>query len=110
MKPELIEFITNRTHLKADQIKPETRLAEDVGFYGLDAISFFEEFFEKFEIENLDKFDVDLHIDGSVDFAPRPFNWLKNMLIKERRKYLRPDVTVGHLNKVIRYRKWFNEK
>ena len=110
MNSELIEFITRTTHLKASQIKPETRLAEDIGFYGLDAISFFEEFFKEFEIQNLDEFDVDLHIDGSVDFAPRPLNWIKNILVKERRKYLRPDVTMGHLEIVIETRKWINEK
>ncbi len=110
MNQELIEFIVTRTQLKSDEIKPETKLAEDIGFYGLDAISFFEEFFEKFEIQNLDEFDVDLHIDGSVDFTPRPLNWIKNVLIKERRKYLRPDVTIGHLEKVIETGKWIDEK
>jgi len=110
MKTELIEFITARTHLKADEIKPETRLGEDIGLYGLDAVSFFDDYFETFEIENLEEFDFDIHIDGSVDFAPRPFNWIKNVLIQERRKYLRPDVTMGHLNKVIEHGKWFNEK
>lgn len=110
MNQELIKFILNRTQLKSDEIKPETKLAKDIGFYGLDAISFFEEFFEKFEIQNLDEFDVDLHIDGSVDFTPRPLNWIKNVLIKERRKYLSPDVTMGHLEKVVKIREWINEK
>ncbi len=110
MKQELIDFITNKTHLKVDEINSELKLAEDIGFYGLDAISFFEEFFEKFEIQNLDEFDIDLHIDGSVDFAPRPLNWIKNILIKERRKYLKPDVTMGHLEKVIEAGKWIDNK
>lgn len=110
MNQELIEFIVSRTEVKPDEIKPETKLAEDLEFYGLDAISFFEEFFAQFEIQDLDEFDVDLHIDGSVDFAPRPINWLKNMLSKERRKYLTPDVTMGRLEKVIAARKWVNER
>ncbi len=110
MKQELIEFISNVTHLKADEIKPEMKLAEDIGFYGLDAISFFEEFFKKFNIKNLEEFDIDLHINGSVDFAPSPINWIKNTLIKERRKYLKPDVTIGHLERVIQIRKWINER
>ena len=110
MKSELIEFITRTTHFKPGQIKQETRLAQDIGFYGLDAISFFEKFFEEFRIQNLDEFDVDLHIDGSVDFAPRLLNWIKNILVKERRKYLKPDVTMGHLEAVIETGKWINEK
>lgn len=110
MNQELIDFIINRTQLKSEEIKPETKLAENIGFYGLDAISFFEEFFEKFKIQKLDEFDVDLHIDGRVDFGSRPLNWIKNILIKERRKYLRPDVTMGHLDKVIKLGEWENEK
>jgi len=110
MNPELIEFIIKKTHLKAEQVKPELRLAEDIGFYGLDAISFFEEFFTIFKIENTEDFDSNLHIDGGPDFAPRPKQWLKNIFNTERRKYLRPDVTIGHLQKVIENGKWFNER
>jgi hypothetical protein len=110
MNPKLIDFIIKNTHLKTSDIRPELRLAEDVGFYGLDAILFFENFFKEFEIKNIESFDIELHIDGSVDFAPRPFNWLKNLLIKERRKYLRPDVTLEHLNKVVEKGSWFNER
>jgi len=110
MNPELKNFIIKRSHLKVEQIKPELRLAEDIGLYGLDAISFFEDFFTTFKIENLEDFDSDLHIEGGPDFAPRPIEWLKNVFIKKRRKYLRPDVTIGHLQKVIEKGEWFNEK
>lgn len=107
MNSELKDFIVKRTHLNEEQIKPELRLAEDIGYYGLDAITFFEDFFTTFKIKNYKDFDSDLHING--DFAPRPIQWLKNMFIKKRRKYLQPDVTIGHLQKVIEKGKWFNE-
>jgi hypothetical protein len=110
MNSKLIDFITKNTHLKTGNIRPELRLAEDIGFYGLDAVSFFETFFTEFKIKNTEIFDLNLHIDGSVDFTPRPLNWLKNVLIKERRKYLRPDVTLGHLEKVVETGSWFNER
>lgn len=110
MDNNLTEFITKRTHLKADEIGSELRLAEDIGFYGLDAVTFMQEFFSEFKIENYDDFDFDLHIDGGPDFAPRPGNWLRSLFVKERRKYLRPDVSIGHLLKVIEKGKWFNEK
>lgn len=110
MNQKLIDFIASSTHLSANEVKPELRLAEDLGFYGLDSIAFFEEFVEHFGIENMEEFDLDLHIDGGPDFVPRPINWIKNMLIKERRKYLRPDVTLGHLEKVIEAGAWFNER
>lgn len=108
MKRELVDFIVSRTHLKADEIKPELRLAEDIGFSGLDAITFFEDFFKEFEIQKLEEFDADLHIVG--DLVLRPLTWIKNILIKDRRKYLRPDVTMGHLEKVIDTGKWVNER
>lgn len=108
MIQELIDFIASRTYLKSDEIKPELKLAEDIGFYGLDSISFLEEFFNVFKIKNLDDFDVNLHIDGGSDFAPRPLNWIKNLMNKERRKYLKPDVTMGHVEKVVEAGKWIN--
>lgn len=110
MNPKLIDFIVDNTHLKAGDIKPAIRLAEDIGFYGLDAVDFFENFFAEFEISNTENFDFDLHVDGGPDFIRRPLNWLKNIVNKERRKYLNPDVTLGHLDKVVEKGSWFNER
>ena len=110
MKTELIKFIEKQTHLNANQITPELKVAEDIGFYGLDALIFFEEFFDEFNIRNLDEFDLELYIDGSVDFARKPFSWMKNLFIKSRRKYLNPDVTIGHLDKVVKKGEWFDER
>ncbi len=110
MNPKLTDLIVKNTHLKASDIRPEMRLAEDIGYYGLDAISFIDSFFSEFEIKNTESFDVDLYVDRTVDFAPRPLNWLKNILNKDRRKYLRPDVTLGHLDKVVEKGSWFNER
>lgn len=110
MKSELKQFIVHHSHLKAEQIKPELLLAKDIGLYGMDAIIFFEDFFSTFKIENYEDFDSELHIDGGPDFVPRPIQWLKNLFIKKRRKYLRPDVSLGHLQNVINKGKWYNEK
>ena len=110
MKTELIRFIKTRTHLNSNKIKPELRLAADIGLFGMDAIGFFEEFFKEFDINNPEEFDSDLYIDGSVDFVPRPLKWVANLIFKERRKYVSPDVTLGHLDKVIQKGKWFDEK
>jgi len=68
MKQELIDFIARRTHLRLDEIKPELRLAEDIGFYGLDSMSFFKEFFEAFEIKNIEEFDIDLMLMADPTF------------------------------------------
>jgi len=109
MEREFLDFLVQVTHLEYHQITPETKLADDIGFYGMDAIIFFEKFFEEFNIQNTDDFDLHLHIDGSVDFTPRPLNWIKNIILKERRKYLRPDVNMGHLNKVVKSGTWINK-
>lgn len=110
MNQKLIDFVTKHTHLKAEEIKPELRLAADIGFYGLDAVIFFESFFSEFEIMETENFDFRLHIDGGPDFIRQPLVWLKNIIITERRKYLRPDVTLGHLNSVLENGIWFNER
>lgn len=110
MNPQLTDFVVKKTHLKRDEIKPELRLAEDIGYYGLDAVPFMQDFFSEFEVPNLQDFDFDAHIDGGPDFVPRPLNWLRNVIFKERRKYLRPEVTLGNLDKVIEKGLWFNER
>ncbi|MBC7865384.1 MAG: hypothetical protein IAF38_20580 [Bacteroidia bacterium] len=110
MNPDLVDFVVKRTHLKAGEIKPELRLAEDIGFYGMDAVSFFEEFFAEFKIKNCEDFDFDMHIDRGPDFALQPIKWLKNIVVKSRRRYLRPDVSIGHLEKVQEKGEWFNER
>lgn len=110
MDSELKKFIIYHSHLKADQIKPELRLAEDIGFYGLDAIIFIEGFFAAFEIDNYEDFDTELHIDGGPDFSPQPIEWIKKVFIKGRRRYLHPDITLGHLQKVKDKGKWFTDR
>ncbi|HOZ86245.1 MAG TPA: hypothetical protein PL029_00745 [Bacteroidia bacterium] len=110
MDPRIKKFIVEHTHLKNEDIKPELRLAEDIGLHGLDAISFFEAFFDEFQIKKQEDFDSALHIAGGPDIAPRPLNWLNNLLQPERRKYLRPDVSLGHLQKVVESGVWTNER
>ena len=110
MSPRLVDFVIRNSHLKQDEIRPDLRLAEDIGQYGLDAIGFFENFFTEFQVQNQEGFDFDAHINEGPDFVLRPLNWLRNMVSKERRKYLYPDVTLGHLDKVIAAGKWFNER
>ena len=110
MNQKFAEFIFQQTGVRHEDQKPGLKLAEDIGFYGMDAITFFDNFFHEFQVKNLSEFDADLHIDGSVDFAPQPINWVKNIVIKKRRKYLNPDVTLGHLEKVAASGQWFNER
>ena len=109
MNNELVEFIVKRTHLKPNEVRADLKLAEDIGCYGIDAISFFEDFFNTFQIKNLEAFDVNLYIDGGPDFAPKPLNWIKNLIYKKRRKYLSPDITIGHLQTVIENGTWVND-
>ena len=105
---ELIKFLSSRIDIEEKKIHFNTKLAGDLGVYGLDALYLFDDFFDVFKIQNIENFDSDLHIDGSVDFSFSFKDKIKNILIKERRKYLTPDVTIGHLNKVIEKGKWFN--
>jgi hypothetical protein len=110
MNPRLIDFLIQKIGATREELNPKTRLAQDLGCCGLDAVTLFNDFFTEFRIQNIEQFDEDLHIEFSPDYAPRPFYWLKNLLKKDRRKYLRPDVTVGHLDRVIELGYWLNEK
>ncbi|MBO9703481.1 MAG: DUF1493 family protein [Sporocytophaga sp.] len=107
---KLTDFIIHNTQLKRDEIKPQLKLTEDIGYHGLDSITFIEAFFTEFEIKNIENFCFDLYIDGRPDFVPRPLNWTKNLIFKNGRKYLNPDVSLEHLQKVIDKGEWFNER
>ena len=107
MHPKFIQFIQKQTGLAPDALHPEAQLADDLGFYGLDAIAFFEQFFETFPLQNPEAFDADLHINGSVDFSQSISNWIRNRSNKERINYRNPDVTLAHLNEVVERGEWF---
>ncbi|HSH67192.1 MAG TPA: hypothetical protein VLB84_15700 [Bacteroidia bacterium] len=64
MNSKLISFIVKYTDLNPEQTRPELRLGKDIGFYGLEAISFFEAFFSEFKIENIEDLDEALHVAG----------------------------------------------
>ena len=95
MNPKLTDFLVRKIGISSEKLTSDTRLGHDLGCCGLDAVSLFEDFFEEFSIKNIEEFDAELHINFSPDFAPRPLYWLKNLINKERRKYLDPDVTLS---------------
>lgn len=110
MNQRLKEFLVRKIGVSSEKLTPASRLSEDLGCAGLDAVTLFNDFFLEFDIKNIEEFDADLHIDFSVDFVQRPLSRLKNLFNKNRWKYLRPDVTLGHLEKVIESGKWQNER
>jgi hypothetical protein len=107
---DLYIFINDKLDIDVNQLNPNTLLAQDLGIYGLDSIYFFDAFFDEFKLSNVEAFDSELYIDCGPDFKSSFKDWLKNIFIKERRKYLRPDISLGHLQKVIEKGEWFDEK
>ena len=102
-------FISKKLQIKPEEIDLNKKLSRDFGCCGMDALELFEDFFTTFNITNTDEFDSDLHIDGGPDFGPRPLSFIKNLLNRKRWKYLRPDVSIRHLEKVAEEGRWFNE-
>lgn len=110
MNPDFVAFVSQWTNRQPNELTPELKLANDLGIYGLDAIYFMEEFFTAFQIKNTDNFDSNLYLDGGPDFSTPFIDKLKNIFIKERRKYLTPDISLGHLNKVMEYSTWIDSE
>ena len=108
MNPQLTAFLVRKIGATPENLKSKTLLVKDLGCCGLDAVQLFEDFFTEFE--NIEQFDADLHIDFSPDFTPRPLNWIRNLLSRDRWKYLDPDVTIGHLERVTASKKWYDER
>ena len=106
---ELIDFLTPRTNLKTEELKPGMYLAKNLGFYGLAALGFFEEFFEKFEIKNVEAFKANLYIDGGPDFGLNSKIWIAKFLNPKKSNRSNPDVSLRHLGFVIEGGKWFDE-
>jgi len=107
MNSRFIEFVALNTHLKTVEVLPDLKLYADLSIVGVEAIDFFENFFTTFKIQNIEEFNINLYIEGGPDFAPQPLKWIKNIVIKDRRKFLNPDVTLGHLNEVVERGEWF---
>lgn len=105
MKKAVLDFISHATKMPVLDIKLSHRVEEDFGLAGLDTISFYEGFFEKFSVENPDEFVFDRHC------APEGLLmvkfWLTSIFSKKAREALKVyDVSIGHLMKVAQEKRW----
>lgn len=97
----VIAFIARQTSARIQKLTLQTRLAEDLGVAGDDAIELFEGFSEEFQVD-LSDFQYDRH------FGPEGsdlIGWLLSILSKEHRKELKP-VMIQDLVAAAKAKRW----
>jgi Protein of unknown function (DUF1493) len=100
----IIDFVSRTQGVRPDILNAQTRLEEDLGITGDDALIFIENFSHEFSVDIKD-FNFERH------FAPDAWNpiwafftphWLKDRA--------REPVTIGHLMQVVADKRWSEPK
>lgn len=108
MKEKVKEFVSSRLGIPIEKITMNSKIESDFGIAGLDTISFYDEFFQEFEITNVESFDIDRYV--------TPENIEIGLLIKSifsksaRRKLKIEDVSIRHLTNVAETKYWSKEE
>ncbi len=103
----VFDLVSRHRAVPKEKLGPETRLREDLGMEGDDAVEFLEEFSKRFDVD-LGKFEFHKHFGPEV--AYNPLIVLIDFIFKRPPRY--PDlgkypVTVKHLILVAENKKWF---
>ena len=106
---ELVKaFVSKKLGVPIYQIHEETTIESDLRIIGLDTISFFEEFFNEFKIENPEDFKTDLYVTPEVF---DPIGAVRSLISKEYRdKHKIKEVSISHLVMVAELRRWTDIK
>jgi len=105
MKDVVLKYVSEWTGVALNQIKLSNRVEQDFGLAGLDTLSFYEGFFEKFETKKPEDFKLDRYSssEGLEDLG-LVIKSIFSAKAKERLKA--DDVTIGHLLKVAEQCTW----
>ncbi len=88
LEARIIIFIVEQTNANLEKISLETRLAEDLGIDGDDALEFFENFSQEFQVDlsnfQFDKyFGYEAGFDPLITFLNRPKHKLETITTKD---------------------------
>ncbi len=101
MNNVLESIFIEQTGLKSSELFPDTRLEQDCGITGDDALELFEVIYEKFNVDFSD-FDFDMYFHGECE------GFLSSLFNRDREKHRKAfPVTIGHICKVVEKGKWF---
>ena len=108
MEEKVKEFVSSRLGVPKEQITMDSKIESDFGMAGLDTISFYDEFFQEFEIKNPEDFELDRYVTSE--------NLEIGLIVKSifsksaRRKLKIEEVSINHLIKVAETKFWIGER
>lgn len=107
MLKKVITLISAQTGIEKSKLNENTKIEDDVGLAGLDTISFYEEFFTEFQIDNPQDFDSGMYISSeNIDLL----SVLKSIFSKKvRQEFQLKNNTIKHLTNVALKRRWYDE-
>ncbi len=109
LKAEVIQFVSQSLEVSMDRVDARTRLREDLGLDGYDAIKFFKDFSKKFEVDS-SKMDFPKHFGPGADLNPlwSLFRTLAPDTVKNISRDLgKYPITINHLVLVAEKKRWF---
>lgn len=107
MLEKVIKFTAERMGNPHEHLSEHTKIEDDFGIAGLDTLTFYDDFFHEFNIENPGDFNVDKYMTSEV---PQFGLALKSIFSKAARDKLKVHtVTLGHLAKVAGHKRWVEE-
>jgi acyl carrier protein len=107
MEEKIKEFVSSRLGIPIEEITMESKMESDFGVAGLDTISFYEEFFRKFEIRNPEDFNIDRYVaTENIEIVLM----IKSIFSQNSGQNLRiKEVSIEHLIKVAETKFWIEE-
>lgn len=96
-------FVSENLGADKNKLTEQTKIEEDLGIAGLDTITFYETFFDKFKISNPSDFNVDEYI-TSENLEIGAF--FKSLFSKSQRNKTKNN-TIQHLTHVAMKQKWY---
>ncbi|WP_181566680.1 DUF1493 family protein [Aequorivita sp. CIP111184] len=98
MEEKILLFFNDRIQ---KPIKKDSEINK-YGFFGMDAIVLMSDFFEEFEIQNSEDFDIFSYFVEELSFI----DFLK--ISYEKRLIQKPPLKIRHLIEVAEQKKWFS--
>ena len=108
MKEKVKEFVSSRLRVPMDKITMKSKIESDFAMAGLDTISFYEDFFQEFEIKNPEDFELDRYVTSeNLEIGLM----IKSIFSKSDRQKLEvEEVSIEHLVKVAEAKCWIEER
>jgi hypothetical protein len=107
MQDKILTFVSEELGIEKSKLSMNSKIEDDFGIAGLDTILFYERFFEKFEINDFQDFNINRHV-TSERLIPKDL--VKILFSKKYRTNNKTkQVTLRHLSNVAAKKIWHDE-